>query len=190
ETASFLRSSPEQIEQASTSGSNHSLSSLNSDSQDRTGRIMFKLFDKDPSHLPVSLRTQISNWLLHSPSDMESYIRPGCMVLTIYISMPACSWDHLEENLLSYVKSLVVDIDVGFWGSDRFLLHTDRQMASFSEGSSRKLRLCRNWMAPELVSISPLAVVRGRETSLVLKGKRLLSPDARIHCARAVGYSV
>lgn len=27
--------------------------------QDRTGRILFKLFDKDPSHFPGTLRTQV-----------------------------------------------------------------------------------------------------------------------------------
>lgn len=27
--------------------------------QDRTGRIMFKLFEKDPSHFPGTLRTQV-----------------------------------------------------------------------------------------------------------------------------------
>ena len=28
--------------------------------QDRTGRIIFKLFDKDPSHFPGTLRTKVS----------------------------------------------------------------------------------------------------------------------------------
>lgn len=34
--------------------------------QDRTGRIMFKLFDKHPSHFPGTLRTQVK-LLLHCP---------------------------------------------------------------------------------------------------------------------------
>ncbi|KAK2371285.1 squamosa promoter-binding protein [Trifolium repens] len=51
---------------------------------DRTGRIMFKLFDKHPSHFPGTLRSQIYNWLSTRPSDLESYIRPGCAVLSIY----------------------------------------------------------------------------------------------------------
>jgi hypothetical protein len=28
--------------------------------QDRTGRLIFKLFDKDPSHFPGTLRTKVS----------------------------------------------------------------------------------------------------------------------------------
>lgn len=116
--------------------------------QDRTGRIIFKLFDKDPSHLPGTLRTQvlsllfllvvlltlqrlyigtfdelachlfiffslsfhllyffcsfsfqIYNWLSNSPSEMESYIRPGCVVLSIYVSMPSTAWDKVSGGL-------------------------------------------------------------------------------------------
>ena len=31
--------------------------------QDRTGRIIFKLFDKDPSDFPRTLRTQVRSYL-------------------------------------------------------------------------------------------------------------------------------
>uniref|UniRef100_A0A830CKD0 Squamosa promoter-binding-like protein 14 n=1 Tax=Phtheirospermum japonicum TaxID=374723 RepID=A0A830CKD0_9LAMI len=117
------QSSPYRAGYTSSSGSDHSPSSLNSDAQ-------------DPSHIPGSLRTQIYNWLSNSPSEMESYIRPGCIVLSVYLSMPSCSWDQLEKNILNHVKSLVKDIDVDFWGNGRFLVHTDRQMVSHKEGSS------------------------------------------------------
>lgn len=104
---------------------------------------------------------QIHNWLSNSPSEMESYIRPGCVVLSLYLSMPLFAWNQvsyfcdlfilllllglinllfrlvtslqLEEDLLNYVKSLVKDIE--FWGNGRFLIHTDRQMVSHKEGS-------------------------------------------------------
>lgn len=36
--------------------------------------------------------SQILSWLSHSPSDMESYIRPGCVVLSIYLSMSSLAW--------------------------------------------------------------------------------------------------
>ncbi|KAK4428241.1 Squamosa promoter-binding-like protein 14 [Sesamum alatum] len=183
-------SSPYRAGYMSSSGSDHSPSSLNSDARDRNGRIIFKLFDKDPSHLPGSLRSQIYNWLSNSPSEMESYIRPGCIVLSLYLSMPSFVWDHLEENLLNYVKALVEDIDVDFWGNGRFLVHTDRQMASHKDG---KIRLCKSWRAlstPELISVSPLAVVSGQETSLLLRGRSLRAPGTKIHCTHAAEYSI
>ncbi|KAI3465501.1 hypothetical protein Pfo_022164 [Paulownia fortunei] len=185
-----IQSSPYRAGYTSSSGSDHSPSSLNSDGQDRTGRIIFKLFDKDPSHLPGSLRTQIYNWLSNSPSEMESYIRPGCIILSLYLSMPSFAWDQLEENLLNYVKSLVEDIDVDFWGNGRLLIHTDRQMVSHKEGKIRLCKSWRTWSTPELISVSPVAVVGGQETSLLLRGRNLTAPGTMIHCTHAAGYNI
>ncbi|KAL8514467.1 hypothetical protein ACS0TY_013543 [Phlomoides rotata] len=185
-----IQSSPYRAGYTSSSGSDHSPSSQNSDAQDRTGRIIFKLFDKDPGHLPGSLRTQIFNWLSNSPSEMESFIRPGCVVLSLYLSMPSFAWDQLEQNILCYVKSLVKDIDVDFWANGRFLVYTNRQTASHKEG---KIQLCKSWRActtPELFSISPVAIVGGQETSLLLTGRCLTAPGTRIHCTHAAGYNI
>ncbi|GMJ08077.1 SQUAMOSA PROMOTER BINDING PROTEIN-LIKE 14, squamosa promoter binding protein-like 14 [Hibiscus trionum] len=139
--------------------------SLNSDSQDRTGRIIFKLFDKDPSHFPGTLQTQIYIWLSNSPSEMESYIRPGCVVLSIYVSMSSVAWEHLEGNMLQYVYCLMQDSDSDFWRKARFLVHAgNQQLASHKDG---KIRLCKSWRScssPELISVSPLAIVGGHET--------------------------
>ncbi|KAH9290186.1 hypothetical protein KI387_034303 [Taxus chinensis] len=76
------------------SGSDQSPTSSNSDTQERTSRIIFKLFGKDPSDFPQTLRTQILEWLSYSPSDMESYIRPGCVILSVFASMPKAVWDQ------------------------------------------------------------------------------------------------
>ncbi|XP_021283617.1 squamosa promoter-binding-like protein 14 [Herrania umbratica] len=180
---------PSQAGYTSSSGSDHSPSSLNSDAQDRTGRIIFKLFDKDPSHFPGTLRTQIYNWLSNSPSEMESYIRPGCVVLSLYVSMSYVAWEQLEGNLLQYVNSLLHYTDSDFWRKARFLVHTGRQLASHKDG---KIRLCKSWRtlsSPELISVSPLAIVGGQETSLLLRGRNLTNPGTKIHCAYMGGYS-
>ncbi|XP_042006547.1 squamosa promoter-binding-like protein 14 [Salvia splendens] len=183
-----VHTSPYRAGYTSSSVSDHSPSSQNSDAADRTGRIIFKLFDKDPSHMPGSLRSQIHNWLSNSPSEMESYIRPGCVVLSLYLSMPSFSWDQLEEDLLNYVKSLVKDIE--FWGNGRFLVHTDRQMVSHKEGKIRLWKSLKAWSKPELISVSPVAVVGGQPTTLILRGRSLKAPGTRIHCTHAVGYNV
>ncbi|KAJ9546146.1 hypothetical protein OSB04_025853 [Centaurea solstitialis] len=174
----------------SSSGSDQSPSSLNSDPQDRTGRILFKLFDKDPSHLPGSLRAQVYNWLSQSPSDMEGYIRPGCVVLSIYLSMSLSSWDQLEGNFLQYINSLLQDSDNDFWGSGRFLAHTEKQIASHKDGKVYLFKSLKAWSSPELISVSPLAVVAGKETSLLLKGRNLRTPGTKIYCTHADGCSL
>ncbi|XP_020268251.1 squamosa promoter-binding-like protein 15 isoform X2 [Asparagus officinalis] len=184
-----VHSIPYQGGYTSSSVSDHSPSSSNSDAQDRTGRIIFKLFDKDPSKIPAALRSQIVNWLAHSPSEMESYIRPGCVVLSIYASMPSFAWDELEGDLLHRINSLVQNSDSEFWIDGRFLVRTSRQLASHKDGKVRLCKSWRTWSAPEITSVSPVAVVSGQETSLVLKGRNLTIPGTKIHCTFMGGYT-
>ena len=42
------------------------------------------------------LNFQILDWLSHSPTDIESFIRPGCIVLTIYLSQAEAAWDEVS----------------------------------------------------------------------------------------------
>ena len=45
---------------------------------------------------------QIDSWLESLPSDMESYIRPGCLVLTIFVTMPSVGWMEVNRtNIIS-----------------------------------------------------------------------------------------
>ncbi|CAL9120952.1 unnamed protein product [Musa textilis] len=158
----------------------HSPSSSNSDAQDRTGRIIVKLFGKDLSSFPDTLRAQVLNWLSNCPSDMESYIRPGCVVLSIYMSMPLVAWEELENDLLQRVTSLVQHSD--FWRNGRFLVRTNRQLVSYKDGKIRLSKTWRPWSAPEWTFVSPIAVVSGQETSFFLKGRNLTVPGTKIHC--------
>ncbi|CAN6440497.1 unnamed protein product [Victoria cruziana] len=173
----------------SSSGSDHSPSSSNSEARDRTGRIIFKLFDKDPSDFPPALRLQILDWLNHSPSEMESYIRPGCVVLAVYVSMPCLAWEKLREEFRKHVMLLVQDTVSEFWRSGRFLVHMDGELASHMHG---KIRLSKSWkerQAPELIYAFPLAVVGGQETAITLIGRNLKFTGTRIHCTYMGGYA-
>lgn len=38
---------------------------------------------------------QILDWLSHSPTDIESYIRPGCIILTIYLRLEKSTWEEV-----------------------------------------------------------------------------------------------
>lgn len=177
-----------QGEHTTSSGSDHSPSSLTSESKERTGKIIFKLFDKDPSHLPGTLKTQIYNWLLNSPSDMESYIRPGCVFLSVYLSMSPSSWEQLEENILQRINSLIQNPGTDFWNKGRFLVQTTKQLASHKDG---RVRLCKSWRTtskPELLYVSPLAIMAGKETRLLLKGRNLNAPETKIYCTYMGGY--
>ncbi|URE37288.1 Squamosa promoter-binding-like protein [Musa troglodytarum] len=86
--------------------------------QDRTGWIIFKLFGKDLSSFPDNLRSQILNWLSNSPSEMESYLRPGCVILSIYLRMQSIAWEALENDL-QHATSLVQSSEAEFWRNGR-----------------------------------------------------------------------
>lgn len=52
----------------------------------------------------------------------------------------------------------------------------------FSYSSAGKIRLSKTWKdfdKPELISVSPVAVVSGQETSLLLRGRCLTSPGTK-----------
>ncbi|PKA51085.1 Squamosa promoter-binding-like protein 14 [Apostasia shenzhenica] len=184
-----IQNLPYSARYSSSSGSDQSPSSSACHAQDRTGRIIFKLFDKDPSNLPGTLRNEILTWLAHSPSEIESYIRPGCVVLSVYICMKVTAWDELEKNFFARVSSLVKCSDSGFWRNGRFMVCTKSQLASHKDG---KIRVCNSWRtlsAPVLTSIFPIAVVSGQETTLILKGRNLTVPGTKIHCTFEGGYS-
>ncbi|URE37291.1 Squamosa promoter-binding-like protein [Musa troglodytarum] len=100
------------------SASDHSTLSWSSDAQDRTGWIIFKLFGKDLSSFPDNLRSQILNWLSNSPSEMESYLRPGCVILSIYLRMQSIAWEALENDL-QHATSLVQSSEAEFWRNGR-----------------------------------------------------------------------
>ncbi|TQD96878.1 hypothetical protein C1H46_017483 [Malus baccata] len=112
------KSSPPQ-----TSGTSYSTSSSSSgEVQSRTDRIVFKLFGKDPNDLPFVLRSQILDWLSHSPTDIESYIRPGCIILTVYLRLEKSTWEELCCNLGSILKRLLHAANDPFWTTGWVLL--------------------------------------------------------------------
>ncbi|KAK4406884.1 Squamosa promoter-binding-like protein 1 [Sesamum angolense] len=108
------QSSPPQTSGNSDSASAQSPSSSSGEAQSHTDRIVFKLFGKEPSDFPIVLRAQIFDWLSHSPTDIESYIRPGCVILTIYLRLSESSWEEVEDHSLSssFFPFIVAEDDV------------------------------------------------------------------------------
>lgn len=40
---------------------------------------------------------QILEWLSNMPVDLEGYIRSGCTILTVFISMPQPMWEEVID---------------------------------------------------------------------------------------------
>lgn len=54
-------------------------------------RVSVKLFNCTPAQLPSNLRESVTGWLGSTPADVEGYIRPGCVHLTVQATVPAQS---------------------------------------------------------------------------------------------------
>lgn len=54
-------------------------------------RMSVKLFNCTPAQLPSTLRESVTGWLGSTPAEVEGYIRPGCVHLTVQAVVPALS---------------------------------------------------------------------------------------------------
>uniref|UniRef100_A0A7N0UU77 SBP-type domain-containing protein n=1 Tax=Kalanchoe fedtschenkoi TaxID=63787 RepID=A0A7N0UU77_KALFE len=177
-------SSPPQVSRNSDSGSAQSPSSSNEGDQIRTDRIVFKLFGKEPGDLPVALRTQILDWLAHTPTDIESYIKPGCIVLTIYLRLPESVWDELCLDLSSSLSQLIDVSEESFWSTGWVYVRVQDQVAFIDNGQVvLDTTLPYISSASRILSVRPIAIPISEKASFSIKGCNLFPPNSRLLCA-------
>ncbi|CAH8320761.1 unnamed protein product [Eruca vesicaria subsp. sativa] len=179
------QTSPTQTSRNSDSASDQSPSSSSEDAQMRTGRIVFKLFGKEPNDFPVVLRGQILDWLSHTPTDIESYIRPGCIVLTIYLRQAETAWEELSDDMGFSLSKLLDLSDDPLWTSGWIYVRMQNQYAFVFDGqvvvdTSLPLR-SRDYS--HIISVRPLAVAATGKAQFTVKGINLRRPGTRLLCA-------
>ncbi|CAL5208792.1 unnamed protein product [Lathyrus oleraceus] len=186
------QSSPPQTSGNSDSASAQSPSSSSGEAQSRTDRIVFKLFGKEPNEFPLVLRAQILDWLSHSPSDIESYIRPGCIVLTIYLRQAEAVWDDLCCDLTSSLSKLLDVSDNTFWRTGWVHFRVQHQMAFIFNGQvviDTSLPFRSNNYS-KILTVSPIAVPASKRAQFSVKGVNLMRPATRLMCALEGNYLV
>ncbi|CAM6045328.1 unnamed protein product, partial [Sphagnum compactum] len=175
-----------QLSDSSQSGSDEQLpvlSSADSETWTPTRRISLKLFDRSPEDLPANLRMQIDVWLARLPTDMESYIRPGCVVLTIYVSMPHSAWVQLDRDLRGSLENLLSTCNDEFWHKGRILVQVEHQRVLIVDGNIMERKFVNPLSQPYIQSVRPLAIVAGQETKICFKGFNLgHSSGTRLLC--------
>ncbi|CAL0316514.1 unnamed protein product [Lupinus luteus] len=186
------QSSPPQTSRNSDSASAQSPSSSSGEAQSRTDRIVFKLFGKEPNDFPLVLRAQILDWLSHSPTDIESYIRPGCIVLTIYLRQDEVVWDELCHNLTSSLNRLLNVSDDTFWRTGWVHVRVQHQIAFIFNGQvviDKSLPFKSNNYS-KILSVSPIAVPASSRAQFSVKGINLIRSATRLICALEGKYLV
>ncbi|ONK78764.1 uncharacterized protein A4U43_C02F22170 [Asparagus officinalis] len=186
------QSSPPQMSVNSDSISAPSRSSSNGDAQSRTDRIVFKLFGKDPNDFPLMLRSQILNWLSHSPTDLESYIRPGCIILTIYLHLAKSGWDELCRDLSSNLNRLLYSSADKFWRTGWIFARVQNHIAFIYNGKVllSTSRLLGNPYHFKIVSVSPVAAAISSSVNFTVKCLNLAHSNGRLLCAFEGRYLV
>ncbi|KAI4372520.1 hypothetical protein MLD38_010740 [Melastoma candidum] len=184
-----LKSSPPRPPSNSSSG--HSPSSSSGEDQSRTDRIVFKLFGKDPNDLPTVLRSQILQWLSHSPTEMESYIKPGCIVLTIYLRLKNSMWEELSHDLGTSLSKLLDLSSDPFWRSG-WIYTRLQDFASFIHDGSVVLEapLLLKHRSCRITSISPIAITFSTSAQFSVKGYNLVMPKSKLFCVLEGKYLV
>ncbi|MFQ6633461.1 hypothetical protein Gotur_010843 [Gossypium turneri] len=186
------QSSPPQTSGNSDSVSAQSPSSSSGDTQSRTDRIVFKLFGKEPNDFPLLLRAQILDWLSHSPTDIESYIRPGCIVLTIYLCQSKAAWDELCCDLSFSLNRLLECSDDTFWRTGWICTRVQDQIAFIYKGQvvvDTSLPLGSNHSS-KIMSVKPIALCATERAKFSVKGVNLSQPATRLLCAVEGKYLV
>ncbi|XP_020087499.1 squamosa promoter-binding-like protein 1 [Ananas comosus] len=178
------QSGPSQMNGNLDSSSWRSLNSNRND-QSRTDKIVFKLFGKDPKDFPLVLHPQISNWLLHCPTEMESYIRPGCIILTLYLRLADSLWEELYHDLTSWMERLLNISSDDFWRTGWVIARVQHHMAFIYNGMvlleaplpSETHNSCK------ILSVTPIAVPCSSTVNFTVKGLSLAQSTSRLLCA-------
>lgn len=185
------KSSPPQTSANSDSTSAQSLSTSSGEAQSRTDRIVFKLFGKDPSDFPLVMRKQVLDWLSHTPTEIESFIRPGCIILTIYLRLGKSTWEELCCDLGSSLSRLLDMSEDSFWRTGWVYTRVQNRLAFIYSGQvvldtplPFKSHNCR------ISSIKPIAVPVSEQAQFVVKGFNLAGSATRLLCALEGRYLV
>uniref|UniRef100_A0A1D1XPS6 Squamosa promoter-binding-like protein 12 n=1 Tax=Anthurium amnicola TaxID=1678845 RepID=A0A1D1XPS6_9ARAE len=185
------QASPPQTSGNSDSASAQSLSSSNGDAQCRTDRMVFKLFGKDPSDLPLVLRAQILDWLSNSPTDIEGYIRPGCIILTIYLRLAESTWEQICHNIRSILERLLDVTGDEFWRRGWVYARIQHQIAFIYNGQVvLDTPLLISSHSCQILSVTPIAVCASKRVNFTVRGLNLAQSSIRLLCAFEGKYLV
>ncbi|KAK1390315.1 squamosa promoter-binding-like protein 1 [Heracleum sosnowskyi] len=157
-----------------------------------TDQIVFKLFGHDPSGIPSDLRCQLLAWLENTPTEMESYIRPGCIMLTVYLRMEKSTWKELCCNIRFGLRKLLDSSSNTFWKTGWIYARLRHRVAFVYDGQVvlDTPLLLKNDRSCKIFSIKPIAVSASEEVRIVVKGSNIARSNTRLLCALEGKYLV
>lgn len=154
------------------------------DSEHRALRLSLKLFNRTPADLPADLRPQLLSWLQASPVGMESYIRPGCVYLTVQFLVETSTYLALASGgVAALLEHLLWNTGCKFWHQGVFLAQVFDQLGVVSGGQIlHKMPVNSLPETPRITSLSPVCVVGSELSTVKVAGTRLAKPNSTIIC--------
>ncbi|KAK9139495.1 hypothetical protein Scep_009176 [Stephania cephalantha] len=156
-----------------------------------TGRISFKLYDWNPAEFPRRLRLQIFQWLASMPVELEGYIRPGCTILTVFITMPPFMWKKLQEEGASYIMKFIGSPEGLLFGRGPMIVYLNDMKFRTLKGGVSLMNVNMKSQAPRLHYVHPNCFEAGKPVEFVACGSSLLQPKFRLlvsFCGRYLAY--
>ncbi|KAL7178044.1 hypothetical protein ACSBR2_031244 [Camellia fascicularis] len=153
-----------------------------------TGRISFKLYDWNPAEFPRRLRHQIFQWLASMPVELEGYIRPGCTILTVFISMPNFMWSKLHEDPVMYIRDFVGAPGKMLYGRGSLLVHLNNVIFRVMRDGTSVMQVKVEEQAPKLCYVHPTCFEAGKPMEFMACGINLLQPKFRFLVSFAGKY--
>ncbi|XWS53700.1 hypothetical protein CRYUN_Cryun10bG0022800 [Craigia yunnanensis] len=153
-----------------------------------TGRISFKLYDWNPAEFPRRLRHQIFQWLANMPVELEGYIRPGCTILTVFISMPKNTWMKLSENPMTYMHDFVFTPGRMLYGRGFMTIYLNNMIFRTRKDGTSMVKIDVDKQAPRLHYVHPACFEAGKPMEFVACGSNLLQPKFRFLVSFAGKY--
>ncbi|KAJ6710673.1 SQUAMOSA PROMOTER-BINDING-LIKE PROTEIN 1-RELATED [Salix koriyanagi] len=154
--------------------------------------LFLNYLGKNRNDFPLVLRAQILDWLSHSPTDIESYIRPGCIILTIYLHQAEAAWEELCCGLGSSLSRLLDVSEDTFWRTGWVYIRVQHQIAFVYNGQvvvDTSLPLTSN-NCSKILSVKPIAITATERTEFLIKGINLSRPATKLLCAVEGNYMV
>ncbi|XVF28447.1 hypothetical protein REPUB_Repub15cG0029900 [Reevesia pubescens] len=153
-----------------------------------TGRISFKLYDWNPAEFPRRLRHQIFQWLANMPVELEGYIRPGCTILTVFISMPKNMWMKLSENPMTCMHDFVCTPGRMLYGRGFMTIYLNNMIFRTRKDGTSMVKIDVAVQAPRLHYVHPACFEAGKPMEFVACGSNLLQPKFRFLVSFAGRY--
>ena len=101
-------------------------------------RLSIKLFNCTPAQLPPALRERVTGWLGSTPTDLEGFIRPGCVHLTVQLTVPvaeASKTSNQENSVRQAVGHLLASPQEEVWHNSTMLVQLGNEAAVVHQGT-------------------------------------------------------